>query len=107
MSSQRKLIHRLSREFPMLTRVTLSLMLVLCVCALQARAQNEEPWFPVNEQDKTTYIDRTGKVMLTVPYSGGTFSEGLARVTVDRQTGYIDRTGKLVIGPIPYRSEER
>jgi WG repeat protein len=65
--------------------------------------QPDEPLFPVNGESTTTYIDRTGKVVLTVPYSGGgRFSEGLARVNVDRQLGYIDRTGKLVIGPLPY-----
>ncbi len=62
--------------------------------------QLDGPLFPVNDEGKTSYIDRTGKVVLTVPYPAGKFSEGLARVTVDRKTGYIDLTGKLVIGPI-------
>jgi WG containing repeat len=84
----------------MRNRVTLTLLVILCICDVYA--QNEAPWFPVNDEGKTTYIDRTGKVMLTVPYAGASFSEGLARVTVERQTGYIDRTGKLVIGPIPF-----
>ena len=64
--------------------------------------QRDEPLFPVADQGRTLYIDRTGKVVLTVPYPASGFSDGLARVTVNNQTGYIDRTGKLVIGPIPY-----
>ncbi len=64
--------------------------------------QTDEPLFPVNDQGGTSYIDRTGKVVLTVPYSGNRFSEGLARVTVVNSTGYIDRTGKLVIASLPF-----
>lgn len=86
----------------MLTRFVSSLLLVVCFCALHVRAQTEEPWFPVNDQNTTTYIDRTGKVVLTVPYAAGQFHEGLARVGGTRQTGYIDRTGKLVIQNVPY-----
>jgi hypothetical protein len=91
----------------MLTRVTSSLLLTLCVGVIAVRAQqNEDQWFPVSQDTQTTYIDRTGKVMLTVPYMAGRFSEGLARATVDRQTGYIDRTGKVVIGPFAYGGRE-
>ena len=68
--------------------------------------QSDEPLFPVPDAGQTIYIDRTGKVVLTVPYEGSRFSEGLARVTVNGQTGYIDRTGKLVIGPIPYSGRD-
>ena len=71
--------------------------------ALAQQADADAPLFPVASEATTTYIDRSGKVVLTVPYSGGgRFSDGLARVNVDRQLGYIDRTGKLVIGPLPY-----
>ncbi len=77
--------------------------LLMATSAIAVAQHADEPLFPVGNEETTSYIDRTGKVVLTVPYSGGgRFSEGLARVNVDRQLGYIDRTGKLVIGPLPY-----
>jgi len=86
---------------------TLLIMATLTGYVAAAYAQQtEEPLFPVGDGERTIYIDRTGKVVLTVPYRGSRFSEGLARVTVGSQIGYIDRTGKLVIGPIPYGGRE-
>lgn len=83
--------------------IAVAIVIVITSCVAQtAPPQTDEPLFPVFDEGQTLYIDRTGKVVLTVPYAGSSFSEGLARVTVNRQTGYIDRTGKLVIGPIPY-----
>jgi hypothetical protein len=80
-----------------------SLLVVLAVITTRVYSQpRDEPLFPVADQGRTLYIDRAGKVVLTVPYSASAFSDGLARVTVNNQTGYIDRTGKLVIRPIPY-----
>ena len=82
-----------------------SLLLVLSIVIASTyihAQQQDDPLFPVNDGDRTLYIDRTGNVVLTIPYSGWRFSEGLARVRIGNQTGYIDRTGKLVIGPIPY-----
>jgi hypothetical protein len=85
-------------------------VLILVVLALVTpqvySQQRDEPLFPAANGNQTSYIDRTGKVAFTVPYSGYRFSEGLARVTIDNQTGYIDRTGKLVIGPIPYNGRD-
>lgn len=48
--------------------------------------QRDEPLFPVVDGEQTFYIDRTGRVVLTVPYQGVLFSEGLARVTVNRDS---------------------
>lgn len=82
-----------------------SLLAVLAVVVVVTNVhsqQVDEPLFPVDDQGRTIYIDRTGKVAFTVPYSGASFSEGLARVTINNQTGYVDRAGKLVIGPVPY-----
>ena len=53
--------------------------------------QQDKPLFPVVDQGRTTYIDRTGKVVLTVPYPGSRFFDGLARVSVNFRHGYIDR----------------
>jgi hypothetical protein len=39
--------------------------------------QTPDPLFPVSGKAATTYIDRSGKVVLTVPYeNGGRFSDG-------------------------------
>lgn len=77
-------------------------LLVLCAVVIQVCAQQQdEPLFPVQDGDRTVFIDRKGNVVLTVPYRALRFSDGLARVSVGNQMGYIDRTGKLVIGPMP------
>src|ERR1051325_12011470 len=85
-------------------------VLILVVLALVTpqvySQQRDEPLFPAANGNQTIYIDRTGKVAFSVPYSGYRFSEGLARVTIKDQTGYIDRTGKLMIGPIPYNGRD-
>jgi hypothetical protein len=47
---------------------------------------------------KWGYIDKTGKEVVPLQYTGaGTFSEGLACVRQGDKVGYIDKTGKLVI----------
>lgn len=65
-------------------------------------------WFSVTVGGKVGYIDRTGKIVLEPKFDGGSyFSEGLARVSVGRDTiftagfsqGFIDETGKVVIQP--------
>jgi hypothetical protein len=93
-------IHALS-----FTKLLIIFLAALMISAAQSQ-RTEEPLFPVNDEGRTIYIDRTGKVVLTVPYAGGRFSEGLARVTVNGKTGYIDRTGKLVIGPLPFSGRD-
>ena len=82
------------------------LVLLVCVTFQVVAQRQDEPLFPVVDEGRTIYIDRTGKVAFTVPYAGSRFSEGLARVTINNQTGYIDRTGKLVIGPIPFSGRD-
>jgi hypothetical protein len=89
-----------THSFP--TLVLLHAILAVFLCTAVGQQADEPPLFPVYDQGKTIYIDRSGKVVLTVPYAAGRFSDGLARVTVDRGTGYIDRTGKLVIGPLAF-----
>jgi hypothetical protein len=55
--------------------------------------------------DTWSFIDRTGEVSLVPRLEGetdlqpGTFSEGLAVVTVNKRNGYIDRSGRFVIPP--------
>ena len=66
--------------------------------------------FPIFENGKAGYIDRTGKVIIKPTFDeGGEFSEGLAPVMVDKKQlnpsiavgkwGYIDQKGNWVIKP--------
>src|ERR1044071_6266550 len=87
-------------------KIIFLLVLLAAVTPYTYSQQRDELLFPAVDGNQTTYVDRTGKVAFTVPYSGYSFSEGLARVTIKDQTGYIDRTGKLVIGPIPYNGRD-
>src|SRR6185436_1774134 len=89
-----------THSFP--TLVLLLAILTMTASAARGQAADESPLlFPVFDEGKTIYIDRSGKVVLNVPYAAGRFSDGLARVTVrGGGAGYIDRTGKLVIGPL-------
>jgi hypothetical protein len=62
---------------------------------------------PVSVNGKTGYIDRTGTLVIpALPYRGLDFSDGMAKVYVDKPCGssndkqnygFIDRAGKLVI----------
>lgn len=46
----------------------------------------------------TDYIDKTGQIVLSVPYQNGKhFSEDLSAVKSGKRYGYIDRTGEMVI----------
>jgi len=87
----------------------LSLILMICCLAIVAKAQHKsDNWFPVMVDGKAGYIDRNGKVVLEPKYDGASqFSEGLARVSVGRDTiisegfsqGFIDENGTVVIQP--------
>ena len=45
-------------------------------------------------------IDHTGKIVIPARQNGRThFSNGLSRISVDREEGFIDKTGKMVIEP--------
>lgn len=88
------------------TLVLLVAILAVFVSIAGGAQANDQPLFPISDQGKTIYIDRSGRVVLTVPYSAGRFSDGLARVELSGGTGYIDRTGKLVIGPIAFSGRD-
>lgn len=90
------------------------LLLTIFVAALSvaenAAAQGyvSDKWFPVVVDGKAGFIDRTGKVVLEPKFDGVSyFSEGLARVSVGRDTiitsgfsqGFIDESGEMVIRP--------
>jgi len=92
-----------------LTRIILvavCLMVLLVAPFVAAQEFKSDNWFPVIVGGKTGYIDRTGKVVVEPRFDGASyFSEGLARVSVGRDTiisegfsqGFIDESGKVVI----------
>ena len=92
---------------------TRTILIAVCLAlplsaSVNAQGYRSDNWFPVMVNGKAGYIDRTGKIVLEPKYDGASyFSEGLARVSVGRDTiitegfsqGYIDETGKVVIAP--------
>lgn len=81
--------------------ICLTLLAVSYSCGKQA---NPGPLFPIVQNDKWGYIDKTGKIAIKpqFDYVQG-FREGLAKVRigdfVTGKSGYIDKTGKIVIEP--------
>lgn len=56
--------------------------------------------FPIQQQGKWGFIDRTGKVVISPQFQhAGNFREGRAGVKVRDKFGFIDETGKVVIPP--------
>ena len=46
------------------------------------------------------FVDKSGKIAINPQFdAAGRFSEGLAEVSVGKQSGYVDKLGKLVINP--------
>ncbi len=62
--------------------------------------EEPSPLFPIKQNDKYGYIDKTGKIVIKPKFDNvWIFSEGLASVEIDLKYGYIDKTGKIVIKP--------
>jgi len=56
--------------------------------------------FLIVDQDKTGYMDRTGKILIPAVFENGhSFAEGLAAVRKGGMYGFIDTTGVFVIPP--------
>jgi hypothetical protein len=92
----------------MIRRILLLAFALLTVASSSAAQHVSDNWFPVYVKGKAGYIDRTGKIVLEPQFDEASyFSEGMARVSVGRDTiisegfsqGFIDETGKLVIQP--------
>ncbi|HEY0099291.1 MAG TPA: WG repeat-containing protein, partial [Pyrinomonadaceae bacterium] len=86
------------------TRRIALFILCLVVSALsgtgaQERRKSDAPnLFPVKQDGKWGYIDRTGKMVVAPQYDvAWEFREGLAYVKAGAQRGLIDRNGKLVV----------
>ena len=72
---------------------------VLTSVSYGQKKQMEEssPLFPVIQNDKCGYIDKTGKIAINPQFDDAwDFSEGLAPVKTGDKYGYIDKTGKYV-----------
>src|SRR4051812_24158111 len=90
-----------------LAKRSLLIGFVLSSLVSGAAALNDsgEQYFPIRQDGKLGFIDKTGKVVITPQFDstvredGICFSEGLAAVLVGDKWGYIDKTGKFVIPP--------
>ena len=79
-------------------------VLVSCAAVL---SDDGEDYFPVKQNGKFGYIDKTGKIVIPPQFDsvviaqeqGSSFTEGLAAVQVGDKWGYIDKSGKFVIPP--------
>jgi hypothetical protein len=55
---------------------------------------------PVMVDDKTGFIDKTGKLVIEAKFESAlSFSEGLATVVVGGKAGFINKSGQMVIEP--------
>lgn len=53
------------------------------------------------------FIDHTGRQVIAPRQNGGSqFSNGLSKISDDREEGYIDKSGKIVIQPQYFRAED-
>ncbi|HEY6190580.1 MAG TPA: WG repeat-containing protein [Pyrinomonadaceae bacterium] len=76
----------------------------ICMVCLPADAQDRQSGgralFPIEQNDRWGYIDRTGQVVIPPQFEAADeFSEGLAAVEVRGKWGFVDESGKLVIEP--------
>lgn len=72
------------------------------IFASLASAQDKEVYlFPVTQNKKCGYIDRTGKIIIPLQFEDTCydFREGLASVALNGKRGFIDETGRIVIEP--------
>ena len=80
-----------------------SCLLVIVSCAhFQSKSKSENSkLFNISVNNKTCYIDKTGKVVVKPQFDmGNEFSEGLAAVSIlGGGVGFIDNKGKVVIKP--------
>ena len=78
---------------------------VMVSCAAAVNDSGEQ-YFPIQQNGKVGFIDKTGKIVISPQFDSvlsdeqdGCFSEGLAVAQIGDKWGYIDKTGKFVIPP--------
>src|SRR5437870_4220692 len=89
----------------------IGMVLIVNLLVPISRAQNadDKQLFPILENNKIGYIDKSGKIVIAPQFDRGfvvegnfksvEFSEGLAVANVKGKWGFIDRTGAFVIKP--------
>ena len=86
-----------------------TILLVMCViflfvsitsCSKCSKQEKGVLLFPVVQNGKWGFIDKTGKIVINQKFDKvSPFEEGLSRVKVGDKYGFIDKTGKIVINP--------
>src|SRR3989339_851218 len=80
--------------------VTLAVVWVLSSGIALSSENGNESLFPVQQDQKWGYIDKTGQIIIAPRFDGAEpFAEGLALVKTGEKWGAMDRTGTLVIQP--------
>src|SRR5437588_2410064 len=79
-------------------RIMMSAVIVVVLgCALNSRGQQQTTLFPVENDRKSGYIDRTGQIIIPLQFdTASDFHEGLALVTTGRERSFIDISGQVV-----------
>ena len=90
---------------------TCFVILIFISCDQNQKTKDSTGLFPIRQNGKRGYIDKTGKIVINPEFDdGGSFSEGLAWVNIGGKLnehggvkggkyGYIDKTGNIVINP--------
>src|ERR1051325_5554005 len=78
-----------------------TLILLLLLDSIASAQDEEVHLFPVTQNKKCGYIDKTGKIIIPLQFEDSCydFSEGLASVALNGKRGFIDETGRFVIEP--------
>jgi hypothetical protein len=80
--------------------ITISFIGFLMIIFQTSCRQTDTPLFRIVQNNKTGYIDSTGKIIITPKFHNGSdFSEGLAAVRKNGYYGFIDRRGEFAIKP--------
>ena len=89
------------QHFPhhLITAFPISIFLLLTTNA-HHNQQEARPLFPIEQNGRWGYINRTGQVVILPQFEeAAAFSEGLAAVEANGKWGFVDENGKLVIEP--------
>jgi len=79
--------------------VGLCLITLLCASCADKPGPKPGPLYPVNQNGKWGFIDKSGQIVIPPRYAwAGGFSENRALVSDGINYGYIDGEGRLVIG---------